>query len=106
MNGLKRCKIEEIHKDERIKAVKEGESTIKVEGCPIETPIIFGILCKGEEASSICFTKGIKFWCVYCNSWHHHSSFDGYRVPHCLHGNNSPYHKTGYILKLRDCHPK
>lgn len=46
---------------------------------------------------------GVKVWCCYCRTWHHHTAENGHRVAHC--GNigsydNSPFEETGYIIKL------
>jgi hypothetical protein len=49
-----------------------------------------------------------KFWCRYCNTYHHHSPEPGHRVAHCLdfwvdetgcRKLQSPYRETGYILR-------
>ena len=43
--------------------------------------------------------KQYAFWCSFCNKFHYHGSAElGHRTAHCIN-QNSPYHKTGYILK-------
>lgn len=37
-------------------------------------------------------------WCPFCRRWHHHGAGEGHRVAHCINP-ESPFHKTGYILK-------
>lgn len=44
------------------------------------------------------YTDFCKFWCRYCNKWHQHGQGDGHRSAHCW---DSPYSKTGYILKTK-----
>lgn len=39
---------------------------------------------------------GFMFWCPYCKKWHYHGIGEGHRIAHC---HNSPYNKTGYIIK-------
>jgi len=43
---------------------------------------------------------GLKAWCEYCRRFHHHSDGEGHRVCHCSNP-KSPYHKMGYILKIK-----
>lgn len=43
--------------------------------------------------------KGLKMYCRYCKQWHLHGEGEGHRVAHC--NNDSPYKKTGYILRLK-----
>lgn len=39
------------------------------------------------------------FWCPFCNRFHYHGSASlGHRTAHCTNP-DSPYKKTGYILK-------
>ena len=42
------------------------------------------------------------FYCPACKKLHVHGATNGHRVYHCLfHGNpNSPFEKTGYIIKI------
>ncbi|WP_224771486.1 hypothetical protein [Metabacillus idriensis] len=37
-------------------------------------------------------------WCPFCARFHHHGKEEGHKVAHCIDG-NSPFEKTGYILK-------
>ena len=37
-------------------------------------------------------------WCRYCCCWHYHGKSAGHRAEHC-HKEDSPYMKTGYILR-------
>ena len=53
-----------------------------------DMPIVF---CQKRE-------NGLKFFCKYCGDWHLHGKGEGHRVSHCSN-QNSPYIKTGYILK-------
>lgn len=40
------------------------------------------------------------FWCPFCNYIHRHGAVSlGHRIAHCNHLSNSPYLRTGYILK-------
>ena len=41
---------------------------------------------------------GLAVWCRYCRKWHVHGHGSGHRVEHC-HIEDSPYRKTGYILR-------
>lgn len=38
-------------------------------------------------------------WCPYCVTFHHHGKGEGHRVAHCTN-TDSPFKKTGYILKI------
>lgn len=40
---------------------------------------------------------GLRVWCKHCKQWHHHGVGEGHRLAHCF--NETPYTKTGYILK-------
>ncbi|EEL38300.1 hypothetical protein bcere0020_43510 [Bacillus cereus Rock3-29] len=37
-------------------------------------------------------------WCQYCRKFHHHGTGEGHRDAHCIE-EDSPYIRTGYILK-------
>lgn len=43
--------------------------------------------------------RQIKVWCTYCEKYHSHGFPEGHRAAHCTNL-NSPYHKTGYFIKL------
>lgn len=45
------------------------------------------------------FKGGLKFWCIYCNRNHLHGRGEGHRIAHCCN-EDSPYLKSGYILKV------
>ena len=49
------------------------------------------ILCKKTK-------DGLEFFCDFCGENHRHGNGDGDRAAHCTNP-NSPYIKTGYILK-------
>ena len=53
------------------------------------------ILC--EERSDL--PGGMTFWCPFCKHQHFHGEGEGHRSAHC--SEDSPFDKTGYILKLR-----
>jgi len=38
-------------------------------------------------------------WCNHCRDWHVHGPAPGHREAHCR-GQESPYYRTGYNLKL------
>jgi hypothetical protein len=40
---------------------------------------------------------GLEMYCQYCKDWHLHGRGDGHRWSHCW--NDTPYRKTGYILR-------
>jgi hypothetical protein len=42
---------------------------------------------------------GLRFYCVFCKKFHLHGKGEGHRIAHC-HKPESPFEKTGYILKL------
>ena len=42
--------------------------------------------------------NGLAVWCRYCRRWHAHGHGRGNRAAHC-HVGDSPYIKTGYLLK-------
>ncbi len=44
----------------------------------------------------------LSFYCQYCKRKHYHGGKDGHRVAHCWVKPDSPFQKTGYILKGRD----
>lgn len=48
-----------------------------------------------------CYDNGRQyiFYCIYCGENHGHGRGDGHRWAHCSNI-NSPYKKTGYILRL------
>jgi hypothetical protein len=56
-----------------------------------ETPIV--------EAVERTDGTGLKMYCEYCKAWHLHGHGEGHRVAHCT--KDTPYKKTGYILKLK-----
>lgn len=37
-------------------------------------------------------------WCQYCSKFHHHGKGEGHRDAHCFE-EDSPYIRTGYVLK-------
>ena len=37
-------------------------------------------------------------WCQYCRKFHHHGTGEGHRDAHCF-VEDSPYIRTGYVLK-------
>lgn len=41
----------------------------------------------------------LKMWCQYCKQWHFHGKGEGHRRAHCI--KDTPYKKTGYILRLK-----
>jgi len=41
----------------------------------------------------------LKAWCPFCRKYHYHGKNEGHRVAHCKDP-NSPFHKTGYVLKI------
>lgn len=41
---------------------------------------------------------GLKVWCPFCVCWHHHGTGEGHRTAHCK--DDTPFSKTGYVLKL------
>lgn len=43
---------------------------------------------------------GVKMFCQYCRKWHLHGWGEGHVVAHC--DRDTPYRKTGYILKLNE----
>lgn len=47
---------------------------------------------------------GLKVWCIHCNRWHIHGLGDGRRVAHCSNP-DSPYHSTGYVLRIGGASP-
>jgi len=64
----------------------------KILGYNEETPII--------ECVSRTDCEGLKFYCDFCKREHFHGNADGHRIAHCH--KNSPFDKTGYILKLEE----
>ncbi|WP_235856736.1 hypothetical protein [Niallia taxi] len=40
----------------------------------------------------------LSVYCTFCKVFHHHSSDDGHKSAHCTN-DESPYLKTGYIIK-------
>jgi hypothetical protein len=59
------------------------------------------------ECELVNYSQGTpqwRFWCDYCQAWHHHGGHPdktgeiGHRVAHC-HVKHSPYLDRGYILK-------
>lgn len=53
------------------------------------------VLCD-EREDGVC---GLQFYCEYCKKIHKHGTGEGHRVAHCF--GDTPYTKSGYILKLR-----
>jgi hypothetical protein len=45
--------------------------------------------------------KYLRAWCPFCVRWHLHGWGFGHRVAHC-HIEDSPFKKTGYVLKAAD----
>jgi hypothetical protein len=43
----------------------------------------------------------LKVWCKYCKEWHLHGKLEGYWTAHCTNP-NSPYLKSGYLLRCPD----
>ena len=41
-----------------------------------------------------------RFWCKFCDTYHHHSPQPGHRLAHCSEGVESPYRDSGYVLEL------
>ncbi len=69
--------------------------------------IILGYEKCGDEQIPIveCIPRtdwpdGLRFYCVFCNKYHLHGDGEGHRVAHC-HNGDSPFDKTGYILKIK-----
>lgn len=46
------------------------------------------------------FPTGLRFYCAFCKRYHNHGEGEGHRIAHC-HNSESPFDKTGYILKKR-----
>lgn len=42
-----------------------------------------------------------KVWCPFCQHWHYHGIGEGHREAHCFGNEASPFHETGYWIRLR-----
>lgn len=70
---------------------KTSNKKVEVEKMAIKkVPIVLAI--ERDEKGNL------STWCQYCRKFHHHGIGEGHRDAHCFE-EDSPYIRTGYILK-------
>jgi hypothetical protein len=57
-------------------------------------PVLAALLVRDKNGR-----EELAVWCRYCENVHWHGNTEGHRAAHCFREADSPYVRTGYVLK-------
>jgi len=99
--GIRRL-IASYDRKMRVKHLNEVIRYLKIYAQPIEFAVIPTSITPTLLGERMDNSKQIRAWCPYCAKFHYHGDTGNdkeYRAAHCI--NETPFTKTGYILKIR-----